>query len=181
MDNASLGLIHIYCGDGKGKSTAGIGLAIRALGHDIPVVFAQFSKKDTSGEIKILKNISGITVLHSRKNFGFYKNMSEADKIEARQFYTDLLEETLQTAVEKALAGGTLLILDEIISTIQNQLVDEEYLIDFMKNKPGNLEVVLTGRNPGDKLLSIADYVSEINKVKHPFDRGIRARRGIEK
>lgn len=182
------GYIHIYCGDGKGKTTSSVGLAIRAIGNQIPVIFVQFMKNDSSGEINILKNLPNTTIMHSEKHFGFYNTLSEEDKKEARQFNRKLLEEAINISTDIAKANnkedrkiGGLLILDEGIGTYNYNLLDKSLLIDFLKNKPDNLEVVLTGRNPVDELIKLADYVSEITLVKHPFEKGIGGRLGIEK
>ena len=126
MDKSKLGLIHIYTGDGKGKTTAALGLILRASGRGLHVVLGQFLKY-------------------------------------CRQEETDLL------------------VLDEVIGACGTHLLDESLLIDFLKHKPEHLEVVMTGRSPSPELLEQADYVSEICKRKHPFDKGIPAREGIEK
>ncbi len=185
------GLIHIYCGDGKGKTTASIGLLVRAVGNHIPVVFAQFMKNDTSSEIEIIRTMPDTVVLHAKKHFGFYHKMSADEKEEARIEYTATFIEAVNIAKEKALLrqnkeerlnnGLTLLILDEILSAYNYNLIDNVMLVELLQHKPDNLEIVLTGRNPKVELIELADYVSEIQKRKHPFDKGITARKGIEK
>ena len=140
------GLIHIYCGDGKGKTTAATGLAVRAAGRGKRVVIARFQ-------------------------------MTEEQKKEAAVYYSDLLERAWQIAEEQK-AG--LLVLDEIMAVCNYGLVKEKRLLELLKSKPENLEVVLTGRGPSKALLDRADYVSEIMKRKHPFDQGTGAREGIE-
>lgn len=182
------GFIHIYCGDGKGKTTSSVGLAIRAVGNQIPVVFAQFMKDASSGEVSILKNLPNIKVIHSKKSFGFYNTLSEEDKKEAKHLNTKLLEEAIRIGTDMTLRNiqdkskiASLLILDESIGTYNYDLLDKSMLLDFLKAKPDNLEVVLTGRNPSDELMELADYISEIKHVKHPFDKGIGGRLGIEK
>lgn len=171
------GLTHIYCGDGKGKTTAAIGLAVRAAGRGRKVLIARFMKTDDSGEVEALKAIPGITVKPCEKVFGFYFRMTEAQKLEAAAYYSGLLEESWKQAVEEEI---DLLILDEIMASCNYKLVDEERLCGLIKEKPERLEVVMTGRNPSERLLELADYVSEIEKRKHPFDKGIGAREGIE-
>ena len=172
------GLIHIYCGDGKGKTTASLGLAVRAAGRGFKVLILQFLKSQDTGEIPTLEKIPEITVLRSNKVFGFTFQMTDQEKEECRAVHDELLEQ----GIRMAQSGQTdLLILDEIISTCNYNLVNGDNLINFLKNKPATMEVVLTGRNPSEELLEIADYVSEIKKVKHPYDRGIKARIGIER
>lgn len=172
------GLIHIYTGDGKGKSTASVGLTIRCAGHGDNVTFTQFLKNDRSSELKILEGIENIHLIHAEKTFGFVWNMNEEEKKEAKEVYTKLLKAAVNDAVEN---HSRLLVLDEIIATYNHDLVDRDFLLQFLKEKPEELEVVMTGRDPQNELIDIADYVSNIQKIKHPFDKGIPARVGIEK
>ena len=101
--------------------------------------------------------------------------MSEEEKENAAKDYGELLEKALSEAPD-----ADLLVLDEAISSCNHKMISEERLLDFLENKPKELEVVLTGRNPSEKLLSMADYVTEMNKIKHPYDKGTPARKGIE-
>lgn len=174
------GLIQIYCGDGKGKTTAAIGQAVRSAGAGLSVIFSRFLKTEDSGELAILREVPGITMVPCRKSFGFFFQMTEAEKQEAAQVYQEVLDRAVSLASEAAGEGDTLLVMDEIIATYRYGLVDREKLTAFLRGKPENLEVVMTGRDPAQELVSLADYVSEIKKIKHPFDRGICARRGIE-
>lgn len=169
--------VHIYCGDGKGKTTAAVGLAVRAAGCGKKVLITRFLKTDNSGEVEALKKIPEITVTPCTKSFGFYFQMTEEQKKEAADWYSVLLEETLKKAVEESY---DLLVLDEIMAVSNYHLVDENVIMDFLYNRPEGLEVALTGRDPSEALVSQADYVSEIRKVKHPFDNGVMARKGIE-
>ena len=169
------GLIHIYCGDGKGKTIAATGLAVRAAGAGKAVVFTQFFKNGNSCEIKSLKQLDSVTTLHCKTVPGRFKNMSPEEQAQARVDYSSLF----QCAMEAA-QNSELLVLDEAISACNHGIIEERALIEFLQKKPEGLEVVLTGRNPSEQLLELADYVSEIKKVKHPLDKGIHARRGIE-
>ena len=101
--------------------------------------------------------------------------MSEEEKENAAKDYGELLEKALSEA-----PNADLLVLDEAISSCNHKMISEERLLDFLENKPKELEVVLTGRNPSERLLSMADYVTEMNKIKHPYDKGTPARKGIE-
>ena len=171
------GRIHIYCGDGKGKTTAATGLAVRAAGSGMKVLFSRFLKNEDSGELKILDAVEGITVLHMDKSFGFFNTLSEAEKVEAQETYARLWD----TVCEKAVSGEyDMLVVDEFMAAYHYGLIDHTKSLAFLEKKPKELEVVLTGRNPDEKLIGLANYVSEIRKIKHPFDREIRARRGIE-
>lgn len=169
------GLIHIYCGDGKGKTTAATGLAVRAAGAGKKVVFTQFFKNGSSSEIKVLQSVDNIHIMHCETVRGFWKRMTDEQKARASEDYTRLLSDVIGIA-----ANADLLILDEILSACNHGTVAESAVTDFLRNKPEKLEVVLTGRNPSQSLLEMADYVTEMRKVKHPYDCGIAARKGIE-
>ena len=169
------GLIHIYCGDGKGKTTAAVGLAVRAAGAGKKVVFTQFFKDGSSSEIRVLQGVENIQMLHCNTVRGFWKRMTDAQKARASEDYTRLFSEVTRLAMD-----ADLLILDEIVSACNHGTVVETAVTDFLRQKPKNLEVVLTGRNPSEHLLRLADYVTQMQKIKHPYDRGIAARKGIE-
>lgn len=169
------GLIHIYCGDGKGKTTAAVGLAVRAAGAGKKVVFTQFFKDGSSSEIKVLQDVENIRIMHCKTVRGFWRRMDDIQKARASEDYTRLLADVIAASVD-----ADLLVLDEIVSACNHGTVAETAVIDFLDRKPENLEVVLTGRNPSEALLSLADYVTEMRKIKHPYDWGITARKGIE-
>lgn len=171
------GLIHIYCGDGKGKTSAAVGLAVRAAGNHMKILVMRFLKTDDSGEVLILKKIPGIHVMPCDREFGFTFCMSDDVRMEASEYYNERLRAVIQMSEQESY---DVLILDEIMSAYREGMVEREVLIEFLKHKPDSLEVILTGRNPDEELVELADYVSEINKVKHPFDQGIPARNGIE-
>ena len=169
------GLIHIYCGDGKGKTTAAVGLAVRAAGAGKKVVFTQFFKDGSSSEIKVLQGVENIQVMHSDTVRGFWKRMTDEQKARVSEDYTRLFSDVTRLAME-----ADLLVLDEIISACNHAAVAEVAVADFLRSKPERLEVVLTGRDPSECLLRLADYVTQMQKIKHPYDRGIAARKGIE-
>lgn len=169
------GLIHLYCGDGKGKTTAALGLALRAAGAGKQVVFTQFFKDGSSSEMEPLAALPGVRVFHADTVRGFYRNMTPSQREQAGKDYTALFRQVTQAARE-----ADLLILDEIVSACNRGVVPEKLVTDFLREKPDRLEVVLTGRNPSSALLELADYVTEMRKLRHPFDRGIGARKGIE-
>lgn len=169
--------IHIYCGDGKGKSTAAMGLALRAAGSGEKVLVTQFLKDGTSSELKILRELSGVQVLTCEKKFGFFWNMTEEQKAEAKDAYEELFEKAVKMAAEK---NVFLLVMDEFIAAYNHGMIDQKKALAFLKERPEGLEVVLTGREPSPELVELADYVSEIQKKKHPFDQGVPARKGIE-
>lgn len=171
------GLIHIYCGDGKGKTTSATGLAVRAAGCGMKVLFARFLKDETSGELRILDQIPEIEVLHLHKSYGFYWTLSDREKDEVRIMYVRLWE---QICVKVLTDSFDMLVMDEFMPAYQYEMIPHKEAVDFLRHKPEKLEVVLTGQNPSDEILELADYVSDIHKVRHPFDKSIGARRGIE-
>lgn len=170
------GLVHIYCGDGKGKTTAAVGLAVRAAGVGRRVIFAQFFKNGSSSEVQMLRLLPGVETMHCKTVSGFYSQMNEAEREQARRDYSRLLGDALAAARE----GAGLLILDEAISSCNYGTVSEDALADFLASRPAGLEVVLTGRGPSERLVALADYVTEMKKIKHPYDQGVLARKGIE-
>ena len=171
------GLIHIYCGENKGKTTASVGLAVRAAGAGKKVLFTQYLKRGDSAELKSLALIPGIKTLVCDKPYGFIWTMSEEEKAAARADFTALFQEACRLAGEESY---DLLVLDEILGAIACTMVPEEAVLDFLQNKPAQLEVVLTGRDPSEALIALADYVTEMKKIKHPYDQGVQARYGIE-
>ena len=168
------GLIHLYCGDGKGKTTAAVGLAVRASGAGKRVIFTQFFKDGSSSEVEALKTLPCIRTIHAQTVKGFYRSMTPQQREQAREDYTALFR---QVAAGK---DADLLILDEIVSACNRGVVPETLVTDFLRSKPAELEVVLTGRNPSPALMELADYITEMRKLRHPYDRGVAARRGIE-
>ena len=171
------GLIHLYCGDGKGKTTAAMGLALRSIGRGKKVVFAQFLKDGTSGECQFLSRQEGVTLLAANPVGKFSFAMTEAEKQQTREAIVRMFEEATQYAVRE---NAFLLVMDEVCAAITCGFLEEEQVISFLQQKPDTLEVALTGRDPSERLQAQADYISEVCKRKHPFDRGIMAREGIE-
>lgn len=172
------GLIHIYCGHGKGKTTAALGLAIRCAGSGRQVYFLQFLKGSPTSELTILEQIPNITIQRNDQDFGFSFAMTPEEK----EIVTQMHNQNLKTAIQACRQEGyDLLILDECMGALSTGLLDADLLREFIAQKPPTLELVMTGRNPPEDLVAIADYVSEINKIKHPYDLGIPARCGIDK
>lgn len=176
MEQEQKGLIHLYCGDGKGKTTAAAGLSIRMAGAGRRVLFVQFFKNGNSSEVKSLKQLETVRTMHSEIPHHRFSRMDEQERVQAQDDYRKLLRDALETAGKDL----DLLVLDEVISACNHKIVPEEELVDFLRTKPERLEVVLTGRNPSAALLAAADYVTEMRKVKHPYDQGVRARWGVE-
>lgn len=172
-----MGCIHIYTGDGKGKTSAALGLALRAAGHQKKVLIARFLKDNHSGELEVLRQLSQIALVPNEEEFGFVFQMNSAEKIMAKHYYTQMFHNAATTANTGLF---DVLVLDEVLDACNLDMVPAELVLNFLKKKPEKLEVVLTGRNPNPEFLELADYVSDIQKKKHPFDTGIQARPGIE-
>lgn len=172
------GLIHIYCGDGKGKTTAAVGLAVRCAGRGNKVLLVQFLKSRDSGELYSLAKLPDIEIMRGKESKKFTFQMNEEEKHALLIEHNKMFEQVLAKIKN---GGYSILILDEVIGALNAKVFEMPKLIEFLRHKPENLEVVLTGRNPAPELVEIADYVSEMRKVKHPMDKGIMAREGIEK
>lgn len=169
--------VHVYCGDGKGKTTAATGLAVRAAGNGMRVLFARFLKNEQSSELSVLDAIPGIEVIHLDKSFGFSNQLSEQEKQEQSEYYRSLW----QTIAAKAASGSyEMLVMDEIMAAVSLGIISVSDVVDLLDSRPAELEVVMTGRDPDEALVECADYVSEIRKIKHPYDNGVTARKGIE-
>lgn len=174
-DTSGRGLVHIYCGDGKGKTTTSVGLTVRAAGSGKKVLFHQFLKDNSSSERAILDKQPGITIIPGREMQKFTFQMNAEELNELREYNNAMLDKLFEMAKDY-----DMLVMDESVYSIDKDLLDEEKLIKHLEEKPFSLEVVLTGRNPSQALMDHADYISEIKKVKHPFDKGISSRMGIE-
>ncbi len=170
------GYVQVYTGNGKGKTTAAIGLAIRALGHGLKVYFAQFMKNYPYGELNILQTLAPNLVLTRWGNDAFvFKKEPPSQTLLAE------MNRGLQEARQAMLSlAYDLVILDEVLVSIYFKLFTTEQLIEFIKIKPENVEVVLTGRYCPQEILNLADLVSEIKEIKHYYQRGVSARKGIE-
>lgn len=169
------GYIQVYTGYGKGKTTAAVGLTIRALGAGLKVAFLQFFKPPTSSEVKILKQFSPQLFYANFHTQGFVKGVpSQTLKNEIEKgihLFTRLLKEN----------SYDLYILDEFTYALNWKIVDLDPILTLLKEKPKNVEIVITGRDAPDELLSLADLVTVMHPIKHYFEKGVEARWGIEK
>lgn len=168
-------MLEIYCGDGKGKTTASIGLALRCAGNGMKVHIVQFMKGTKTGEIEALKHIPEITVSRCDKNYGFLNNMDDNLKKAITDCHNNLLSQA-----EKIVGEVDMLIFDEFNSAYEYNLLDREKAKKIILENYKEKEIVLTGRNPSEEFTDIADYISEIKAVKHPYNSGVSARKGIE-
>lgn len=171
------GLIHIYTGDGKGKTTAAVGLATRALGSGLRVVYCSFHKRPEKygyTEMDSLRKL-GATVHNFAKG---HPHLDKSIDPEVIKKETPEAVETLRQLLKTTRVD--LLIMDEILISVRDNYLDESILIDFIREKPADTELVLTGRGATENVMQLADYVSFVKKIKHPYDSGIMSRAGIE-
>lgn len=164
-------MLHLYWGDGKGKTTAAMGLALRALGHGRKVVIVQFLKDGTSGEIEPLRRLGA--VVYACPNAKFTWLMNEEEKAAARCNGTAALRQALEQPCD-------LLVLDEACAAYENNLVDRDLLRKAEARADAGLEVILTGRNPADWMQDAADYSTQMRACQHPYTKGVPAREGVE-
>lgn len=170
-------LIHVYTGDGKGKTSALLGLSIRAAGSGMKVLYTHFLKDKNSGEFKVLENIENIELFIHYRHFGFIKYMSEEEFEEAKNYYSYYFEEIIKKINEKKY---DVLVMDEFMAAYNYDIIDKNKALNFLKSNLGKFEIALSGRDVADEILELADYVSSIEAIKHPFTKGIKARKGIE-
>ncbi len=164
-------MLHIYTGDAKGKTTAAVGLAIRAAGAGKKVLFFQFLKSDTSSERCILKKIDNIYVKDICTAVPFLCSADDSKIEELKNAYNAFVE-----YLESEALLYDVIILDEAVCAVCEGFVDIKSILDISENK----EVIMTGRGDISAFSDKADYITEMKKVKHPYDKGVLARKGIE-
>ena len=170
------GLVLIYCGDGKGKTSCAFGLALRCAGTGAQVRIAQFLKSGDSGEVTAMQQFDNVELLRAKQGSKFTFQMNAAEKAQAARSHTQLLRQAFADTQHLRM-----LVLDEIMAACTTGMVDTDELVSLIQARPPELEVILTGRNPPQALLDLADYITEMKKIRHPYDKGITARRGIER
>ena len=167
-----LGLVHLYWGEGKGKTTAAMGLALRALGQGARVVIVQFLKGADTGEVPLLRQL-GAEIYRGKAGQKFVFQMDEAEKAATRR----LQDQNLTAALARP---ADLLVLDEACAAWQLDMVDRALLERAVRERPAGQEVVLTGRAPAPWMEELADYSTEMRCCRHPYEKGIAARKGVE-
>jgi len=176
MKKLEKGFVQIYTGNGKGKSTAAIGQAVRAAGFGLKTYIAQFMKEYPYNELISLKNLSEWISIEQFGGDEFVYKKELPGQVEL-----DKAKKGLQTAKEKMQSGVyDLIILDEAIVAIYFKLIESKDLIEIINAKPENVEMILTGRYCPYELIEMADLVTEMKEVKHYYEKGIISRRGIE-
>ena len=168
---------HIYYGDGKGKTTAAIGLAVRAAGSKMKVLFVQFLKTEFSGERHILSHTENVTLTFCPLELKFTFEMDDKEKAQAAKIFKGIFDNAVTTALTEKY---DMVVLDEVFEAINAHMLSESEVYEFITNAPSSMEIVMTGHNPPQKFMDCADYITEFKKIKHPYDRGITGRIGIE-
>ncbi|MDP4094926.1 MAG: cob(I)yrinic acid a,c-diamide adenosyltransferase [Bacillota bacterium] len=172
------GLVHIYTGNGKGKTTAAIGLGIRAWGRNLKVLMVQFMKGLPTGEACTIEKLQpGFELRRGTEIKKFTWDMNKQELQELAQAEQAILAHTIKDVVQ---GDWDILILDEIVNSVSCGIIPLTDVLAFIEDKPEKLEVVMTGRNAPEELINAADYVTEMKEIKHPFNKGIPARKGIE-
>jgi len=175
MAGTKKGLLLVFTGNGKGKTTSALGLSIRAAGNDIAVCFIQFIKGSWKyGELEAMKRFDDLiefTVMG--RGFTWKSDDLEKDKALAREAWEKAKE---------AIANGRygIVVLDEFTYLLKYEMIDLGEVIEVLKNKPEKLHVVITGRYAAQEIIDLADLVTEMNPVKHPYQDGVKAQKGIE-
>ncbi|MDP3917082.1 MAG: cob(I)yrinic acid a,c-diamide adenosyltransferase [Nanoarchaeota archaeon] len=193
------GLVQVYTGEGKGKTTASLGLALRALGHNLSVYMIQFMKGGDTGEMfAIQRYLPNFTLVQFGKDalkekqlkmVSFDSKEKKENKLTEKERYIFLSDKAesepsrmgLEHAKKIINAGQhDIVILDEINCVLARKMIPIDETIELIKNRPPHVEIVLTGRDAPAEIIDMADQVSESKKIKHPYDKGILARKGIE-
>lgn len=186
-DISKLGLVHIITGDGKGKTTASLGLALRAAGNGLRVYVIQFLKSGFTGELASLQKLSNIEIMQ----FGVdaikerQGKLEFVDKTGRFVFQPDTVEQDAAQQgwdhAKNIIASGdyNLVVMDEINCVLDKGLIPIEEVIEIIKSH-GTVELILTGRDAPAAIKELADYVNEVKSLKHPWQKGIKARKGVE-
>lgn len=176
MKKLAKGFIHIYTGNGKGKTTAAIGLAVRAAGAGLKTYIAQFMKEYPYSELESLRLLKDFIEIEQFCGDEFVYKRQLPDESEIKK-----ASDGLNIAKEKMLTGKyDIIILDEVIVAIYFKLLNVNQVIEFIDSKPESIELILTGRYCPDELILKADLVTEMKEIKHYYSKGITSRKGIE-
>lgn len=174
-------MIQLYTGDGKGKTTAAIGQAVRAAGYGCPVIFSQFMKGNDTGELYALERLPSVEIIRSGKSFGFYSSLSDEEKSLLTVAHNEILDRLIACMEHRRVF---LIVMDEVTYPLKWGLMDIRKFKRLLKLARGlgqeAPELILTGRDAADLIVNAADYITEMKCVRHPYERGVSARRGIE-
>ncbi len=176
MNNLGKGYIHIYTGDGKGKTTAALGLALRAAGSGLRTVIVQFMKGQHYSELDSVKMLGGLVSIEQYGHPSFCRITDPPDPEDVKRAHAalDRIHEIMD------MHACDVLVADEIVTAMKFGFISEGDVLGFMKKKPEGMELVLTGRGATERLMNAADLVTEMRDVSHYYRKGIEARKGIE-
>jgi cob(I)alamin adenosyltransferase len=178
MDRLEKGYVQVYTGNGKGKTTAAVGQAVRSAGNGLKVYMLQFLKTEPTGELEIAKLIGdNFQIFRFESKKGFFWTLSDEEKV--------ILKKEINNAYNFAMEviksnSCDVFILDEIMGVLSNKLLEEAQIIELIENKPINMELILTGRNVPDLIKDKADLITEMKEIKHYMEKGVYSREGIE-
>ena len=173
LHSHNLGKIHVYTGNGKGKTTAALGLALRAIGAGYKVYIIQFLKGQDYSELKSLRPLKKITLKRFGERTFIHKIGTKPDRIATLEAFS---------WAKKIIKSNKfyILILDEVFLATFFKLIKVSEVVSLIKKKSKNVELVLTGRKAPVQIIRLADYVTEMKEIKHPYQKGLLARKGIE-
>lgn len=172
------GLVQVYTGNGKGKTTAALGQALRASGHNLKTVIIQFLKGGSySGEVSAIENCAPLIKIYQVGSPFFINN----DKIPEKDIYSNRKGLSLAEDISTVKNDVSILILDEVNVALNLGIIKTEEILRLIKNKRPDMELILTGRNAPQEILDIADLVTEMKEIKHYYNKNIPSRTGIEK
>jgi cob(I)alamin adenosyltransferase len=168
------GLVYLFTGDGKGKTSAALGIVLRALGHGLRVHITYFMKGNSSGELSILSKLPNVDFASfGGGRFVEGSNIKPGDKEKARQGLADARQAVLNGSYD-------VVVLDEVNLAVAWNLLELEEVLRLIADKPPKVELILTGRQADTRLIKAADLVTEMLNIKHPYEKGIKARKGID-
>lgn len=172
------GLIQVYTGDGKGKTTAALGQGLRSCGRGLKVCMVQFLKGGDTGELHSVEKLHPLfEIFRFEKERGFFWTLSEEEKRELKEDIDRGFE-----FIKKVIANKEcdILIIDELLGVLSNRLLEVNEVVELLKTKPDSIEIIITGRNAPKEIIDAADLVTEMKEIKHYFKNGVHAREGIE-
>jgi len=177
LDEKFKGYIQVYTGNGKGKTTAALGLALRAAGHGLKTYFGQFLKGQDYGELSAIQNLSSLITIEQfgRKGFIHVTENPGKEDIERARLGLQKCHKMMKSRKYR------IIVLDEVNVAVHFNLFSEKVILDFLDEKPEEIEVILTGRYAPESFIERADLVTEMKEIKHYYKKGIQARQGIEK
>lgn len=172
------GLVQVYTGDGKGKTTAALGQGLRSCGRGLKVCMVQFLKSGDTGELHSVEKLHPLfEIIRFEKERGFFWTLTEQQKKELKEDI-DRGFEFIKSVLAREYCD--VLIIDELMGVLGNKLLEVSEVVELLKSKPASMEIIITGRNVPKEIIDAADLVTEMKEIKHYFRNGVPAREGIE-